>query len=354
MKICVPKFRQNLTIPKRHAYTLLELMLSLALSVMVIGAITALINVYMVNLSRQQRSIEQKQVARSVLRMIASDVRAGLQYKAVDVSGIENLEASQTLIAGILATQSDDSGLTDTGSSTGGGTGGTGGGTGGTGGGTGGTGGGTGGTGATPTDAQDPNAADTDATAEEDNSSYRPTMIGDATVINIDISRLPRLDQYHAMLTGDDVSSMTGADVKGVSYMVSSSPAPNAQSEFEPSVANLGGLYRRQIDRAVAEFRGEGLAPSSPDEYSQLVAPEVIEIRFQYFDGSDWTSSWNSEETGYFPLAIEITLILDPQRVDDAVRQQPRSLSVKDILQMQTYRTVVHLPSAEKPPETSE
>jgi type II secretory pathway pseudopilin PulG len=351
----------NLRQHVRSGYTLLELILALALSVLVISMITMAINVYLVNLNRQQTTIEQKQLVRSVMRMIASDIRAGLQYKAIDVSGIENLQASQSLIAGILATQGTDPNLADAAAGLAGGlTGGAGANAGG-GASTGTTGGagGTGGSGAGSGSSSSGGTPSTSSSATEDEPaeeevSYRPTLVGNETILNIDISRLPRLDQYHSLLTGGDLSSQTGSDVKAINYLVSSSPAPGQQTEFEPEVANLGGLYRRQIDRAVADFRGEIIAPSSPDEYSQLLAPEIVEIRFRYFDGSDWTSSWDSEEQGGFPLAIEVTIVLDPQRVKDAISGAQRSLSVRDLLRMETYRTVVHLPCAEAPAEASE
>jgi hypothetical protein len=329
-------------------------MLALSLSVVVVAAITAAIAVYMVNLNRQQRFIEQKQIARSVLAMISNDLRAGLQYKAVDVSGIENLSASQSLISGLLGSGAaeglDTEGLLDSagmgesagdmgaGADTGGGAGG---------------GMGSSGAGGTSGGAADETGTG-EETEEEDAASFRPTLIGSATSINIDISRLPRLDQYHSLLTGGDLSSQTGSDVKSICYQISSEGPTNQADGFEPNIAKLGGLYRRQIDRAVASFRGEFIAPAGPDEYSQLVAPEIIEIQFRYFDGQEWATSWDSEETGSFPLAVEVVIVLDPNRTTNVDDQANRVLSAQDILDMQTYRSVVHLPAAEAPPEEEE
>ncbi|MBX3416072.1 MAG: hypothetical protein KF851_00595 [Pirellulaceae bacterium] len=292
----------------RAAYSLLEIILALALAVIVVAAITAAINVFLLNLNRHQRSLEQKQVVRSVLMMMASDVRAGLQYKAIDVSGIENLSMTQEL-AGVLP----------------------------------GMGGGEG-----EEEAAESESGAESGTESEDSGAYRPTLVGDASTLSIDISRLPRLDQYHALLTGGDVGSETGSDVKTVSFFVSPNPPVfGMATEFEPRISALGGLYRRQIDRAVAAYNGDSGAQSlQVDQYATLLAPEIIEIRFRYFDGSDWNTSWNSEDTGGFPLAIELTVIFDPNRT-----ALDRQFSFNDLLDLETHRLVVHLPAAEAPAE---
>ncbi|MEZ6093077.1 MAG: hypothetical protein R3C03_02395 [Pirellulaceae bacterium] len=310
----------------RQAYTLLELLLALGVSVVIVAAITTAITVYLVSVQRHQRRIEQKQVARNVLTMIANDLRAGLQFKAADVSGIENLEASQDLIAGVTAAVGGEvpADATDTDTAD---------------------------EGASGSDASSSSGGDTSGEAEdseEDTASYRPTLVGNSSVINVDISRLPRLDQYLAIATGGDIYSQTGSDVKSINYMVSSAAAPN-EAGFDPQVSKLGGLYRRQIDRAIANYAGEMVAPNAPDNNSQLIAPEIIEIGFRYFDGSSWQDSWNSEENGFFPLAIEVTIVLDPNRIDNAL--SGKALSAQDMFALETYRGVVHLPSAEVPPE---
>ncbi|MFN9881410.1 MAG: hypothetical protein ACK557_23305, partial [Planctomycetota bacterium] len=81
---------------------MLELILAMGLAVLVLISIGMAINIYLQLLTQQQAYIEQQQVARNVLAMVANDLRAALQYKAADVSGLENLSASQSLIQGLL------------------------------------------------------------------------------------------------------------------------------------------------------------------------------------------------------------------------------------------------------------
>ena len=179
-------------------------------------------------------------------------------------------------------------------------------------------------------------------------------MIGTATQMVVDVSRLPRVDQYNSFMLGLDPQSQTPSDLKSIAYFIAGPNTQKASQEFDPAVAELGGLYRRQIDRAVAEYRGETSGPSSPDEFSTLVAPEITAIKFRYYDGSDWLTEWDSEEQQFFPLAIEVVITIDGDRVANARRNKPSANNESSQENLRQYRLVVHLPAAEVPPEEEE
>ena len=82
---------------RNSAFSLLELILALALSVVVIGLIVTSLRLYILQLDRRQSDIEQQHVSRGVVRMIGDDLRAAIQYKAQDYSPLEDLIASQAL-----------------------------------------------------------------------------------------------------------------------------------------------------------------------------------------------------------------------------------------------------------------
>lgn len=361
---CLPAERKarRRTHAVRRGYTLLELILSLALTVVVFMGIAAAMSVFYSALTGQQRLVEQELIGRSILNMIAADLRAGLQYKAADVAGIENLVVSEALAAGIgggaaggagAGTGSGGEGAGDDeagdDSADGGGTGdsGTGGGTGGTGTGGTGTGGGTAGTAGGTGAATDEEESDP---AEEDNAWYRPSFVGNASQFTLDISRLPRIDQVNA-LTSDLSATATPADLKRVAWMVMLDGAPQANS-LDPAADAMGGLYRREVDRAVSAFSREPDMPSSPDQYSRLLATEVISLQFRYFDGENWKTEWESASVGGYPLAVEVRLLLDPDRSPDAPPRPGGQNNTPDFENARLFRTVVHLPVAEiMPPE---
>lgn len=287
-------------------YTLLELLLSLTLSVVIVGAIGMSIQLYLVSLTRQQAMIERKQIARSVSQMISSDLRAGVQYKAADYSGLENLVKTQLLAANNPQGEEDEMEAAD---------------------------------------------EDTEPVLDEEAVSFRPSLVGGPDSIAIDISRLPRLDQYNPVIADNESSMQTKSDVKTLAYFFSTSNPTNRDGvQFSPTAAP-GGLYRRTIDRAVATFNGDSGLVSTPDEYCNLVASEIAEIKFRFFDGSSWQTSWDSEENGGFPPAVEVTIVMDPRRMSDGKNYAYGGF---DQQAMELYRSVVHLPAAELPMEEEE
>ncbi|HMP80423.1 MAG TPA: hypothetical protein PKD54_13295 [Pirellulaceae bacterium] len=314
--------------------TLIEIVLALGLSVLIFAAIATGIYIYLNTLTQQQSELEQQQVVRSVVQMISNDVRAAMQYKPADVSGLSNLSLTEALMGG-MGGLLGGSGGRDSGD----GSGGTGGMDSGSDAGVGG--GSSGGTGA---------PSGSDGTSEEDTATFRPMLIGNSQLMSIDISRLPRVDQYHSLMVGNDPGNQTPSDLKSVMYMLGQpGNQTGASQEFDPEIAALGGLYRRQIDRAVAAFRGEYGPTGSIDEYCQLIAPEIVQLEFRYFDGSNWQSDWNSENQGGFPLAIEVTLGFDTQRLIERSRQdrQNAAPAMADMGRIRLYRQVVHLPLSE-------
>lgn len=288
---------------KRSAYTLLELLLALGLTVVVIGMIASAIQLYIVALTRQQAKIERKQIARSVITMISNDLRAGIQYKAADYSGLENLLATQQLMSQPPPPADDEEAESE--------------------------------------------PADSGVIVEEE-VAFRPTLIGSSNVIMIDISRLPRLDQYNPMVASVESTVQSPSDVKSLAYFVSlNSGGIQSQVEFGQPAAP-GGLYRREIDRAVAAYMGDYDLISSPDPYTKLIASEIAEISFRYFDGEDWQDEWDAAESGGFPTAVEVMIVIDPER--SAPGSQSYSYTGVDPNSMETYRSVIHLPIADLPP----
>ena len=301
----------------RAGYTLLEVLLALALSVIVFSALASATRLHLVSLTKQKVVIERKQIARSVLNMIGNDLRAGIQYKAADYSGLENLVKTQELmIAGELPTgdelsASEASSVAEDDSED---------------------------------ESEDEGAEEDSQVIVEEEVSFRPTLIGSESVVMIDISRLPRLDQYNPLIASADTLAQSPSDVKSLAYFVSESEG-GMEQEIEFDKAAPGGLYRREIDRAVAAYMGDYQMLDSPDQYTQLVAPEVAQISFRYFDGIDWLTEWDSAEMGGFPSAIETSIVIDPSR--SSFNNTTYSYGGFDQTTMEMYRSVVHLPAAE-------
>lgn len=294
----------------REAFSLLEVVLALGLSVVLFAAITAAIQLNLSGLAKQRIRIERKQIARASLAMMANDLRAGIQHKAADFSGLDNLVKSQSMMLGSLLGEEAAGELP-----------------------------------AEEVPAGEVPAEEGESEVyDEELVSFRPLFLGTEMSVMLDISRMPRLDQYNPLVASSQGLSHTPSDIKSIAYFVSLSDGGlETEVQFSPTVP--GGLYRREIDRAFAAYMGDEGLPADPDVYCQLVSSEIAQLGFRYFDGSDWLPNWNSEEMGGFPLAIEITIVIDPART--SANNQTYSYTGFNQQTMEQYRQVVHLPVSE-------
>ena len=72
---------------KNHAFTLIEIILSLGLSVLVLMAVGMAINLHLRLLDSGRTKVEEAQLARAILRNIAQDLRNAVPYNAANSSG---------------------------------------------------------------------------------------------------------------------------------------------------------------------------------------------------------------------------------------------------------------------------
>lgn len=159
------------------------------------------------------------------------------------------------------------------------------------------------------------------------------------------------------------------------------------------------GLVRRELDwetpardrRAAAgrsRLDGSISAPGPSDPMSLsagefdlnddalLQVPEVVKLEFRYYDGSGWTTQWNSLSQKSLPVAIEVVLALKRPQQSSRPRTAPAASAeeapadndfsedafeqdlLDDVLGLTSeadsrqYRLLVHLPAA-PPPQVS-
>ena len=345
-------------------FTLLELLLALALTAVVSILIGGLVQLFLVNETRGRDTVRQAQMARAILNMIAEDVRTTDRYYPYDTSGLDQMlgNALNNAAGGALG------GLTGS-PATGGASAGAGAGAGATGGAA--TGGsqnaapsGTNPTGSTGSTARQSGntsggtsgagtrmAGDSSGTAATGPATIPPGIFGSASSIEIDVSRLPRPDEYviqpGAMSTGSlgDMPS----DIKTVGYYVQ---APRGDGVQDPlarltsqiatsssgSTAGLsGGLVRRSLDRAVTQYAYEIGSTTQLMRTGEIIAPEVLGIDFSYFGPEGWQTQWDSSTMG-LPSVVKVTIAM--QR-ESAARTNPMSpgisLSSLNSSMMQEY-----------------
>lgn len=179
----------------------------------------------------------------------------------------------------------------------------------------------------------------------------QPGLIGNQNVLQIDISRLPRIEEYAPLAIDPTKIIDIPSDLKTVTYLVQTEGViggvvdPLADWTGQAIGADAagsnsgGGLVRRLIDRATTLKASNDGAIFRLNASGQIIAPEVVAIEFRYFDGLLWIDFWDSDQNGSLPIAIEITLTIRPVgSPSDGLQPETEDLA--------TYRHLVRLPMA--------
>jgi len=261
-------------------------MLSLALTAVVTVLIGSLVQNYLINQAVGRERVRQAQLSRSILNMIAEDIRTTVRYQPFDTKGLTEL-------------------LSGGGAAGGAGAGGTQ---------PGGSGGGAASAGGAPPSGGAGDTTDMDTGV----AALPPGLYGTSTSIEIDISRLPRPDEYYGQAS-DPVTGSLGdlaTDIKTVGYYVQALRTDGIQDPLgslkpidgtNSTSQGVGGLVRRSVDRAITQYAYQQSQSDALMRTGQLLAPEVIAIEFQYFDGAMWQTEWDSSTQG-LPRVVKITI----------------------------------------------
>lgn len=172
-----------------------------------------------------------------------------------------------------------------------------------------------------------------------------PGLFGNRNQLQIDLSRLPRLEQYQKVM-GDGGVTDVPSDTKTVAYFVRAAGEAPVSNGFAPTGtitsldASRGGLYRRELDRAVTQYASENGQSDSLNQKGELIAPEVVGLEFRYFDGAQWLEQWDSLQTNTLPLAVEILVAIQP-----GVRWDGTNAATADVTSVEPriFRQVVRL-----------
>jgi len=148
------------------------------------------------------------------------------------------------------------------------------------------------------------------------------------------VSRPSRHLSYEGVAGLASVSTRT-SDLVSVSYFLAIPGAAGLQGAVGDLHSNairdssVQGLARLEGDKMAIDFADSAAGLESMAEASEIIAPEVIELTFRYFDGSAWHDSWDSAATGSLPRAVEVVMGLKtPQKPRDPNDRRPADAPV--------------------------
>jgi prepilin-type N-terminal cleavage/methylation domain-containing protein len=340
----------------RAGFTLFEVILAIALAAVLLTLIGTAINLYLVQVDAGRTRVEEAQLARSVLSMIADDIRATTIYKPQDTSAIAQLMA-KTAVFNVddvdKASDTTGSGGSKSGS--------------------------IGGasaaaaaamTGGTSSGGSSSSGASSSASSDSaDDTTMQLGINGDSdNGLYVDATRLPKQEELFSTMTtgytnaqsptssggagaGKSSSGIPATDLKTVRYYIRPGDAVDAGSasvtSLDPAAqARIGGLVRQEIPRAMRNFAEKSGGSSVLDSNAVLLAPEVVRMQVRFYNGSEIADTWDMKEQKSLPVAVEICIwVRSPNATNEPIASNYDTAALSET--SHEYRQVVYVPMAQ-------
>jgi len=282
----------------RNAFTLLELMLALGLTVTLLTVVYSALELHWRFSTLGQVEVERAQIARAVLTKMSADIRSTMYSAPID----EYVEASDS-----------DTGDTDDGAGT--------------------------------DDATSDLIFDETLVEVTDPAdAYSGSSVG---VFGDTVSVVLHIKRPYRQNTASDEQILnpdSQSDQKSVSYFLAGgegSLASMMSGQFQTTTTyedGIDGLARMSGDRfslGLADQQGDMVQLASQ---TKLLAEEINSLSFEYHDGVEWLTEWDSDVQERVPNAIGITVgFRAPEHAEGSILYHKPSESTD------TYRIVVPL-----------
>jgi hypothetical protein len=102
---------------------------------------------------------------------------------------------------------------------------------------------------------------------------------GDVDRLTLFTARVPNNPRSDAEL---DSASNGTSDIRRITYWL----------------AGDRGLARQDVTRVTADDDNTQLPPNVPDDGALVIAPEVANLEFHFFDGTNWSDTWDGTSIG--------------------------------------------------------
>lgn len=255
---------------RRPGFTLLEVLLSAVIGILLLGGVYTVFEMTLKRTDSGRTAVDKGGIARAIVNRMSADLTVGigpLQPKSGGgVTQDSNINSGTSATTGTAATGTATTTTGTTGGTTGSATGTTGATTGAT-------------TGTDSTDTSADTATTTDQSLAAD-VPFQGGVFGTDKQLTLYVSRVPKdlLDASSAeqTLLGGDPKP----DLRRVTYYLSAT----------------GGLCRQEQFLVTADGVRNSTDPDHGRETQDLIAEEVTDVTFEYFDGSTWTNTWAGDD----------------------------------------------------------
>ncbi|MGL6227394.1 MAG: prepilin-type N-terminal cleavage/methylation domain-containing protein [Thermoguttaceae bacterium] len=312
----------------RKAYTLVEVLFALILLSVLLLIVEMTLSAHLRLLDYSRTEVEEGRLARAILEKIARDIRSVVLAKPT-----ESVSADTSFLSAPISTDPT----------------------------------------AELVEGEESTTSEELPVMPESGEVYgkKPGIYGTTDWIQIDTGRLPRGETYRTewiLGEGNALGDRVSPVKTSLYFMGKDTGTLNVEdSASSRTVDSLGqtlggeygvqyGLFRRLLDRGIAEYMEDEGLEYQYEPYDEPLAPEVEGIEFSYFDYEygEWIDYWDMDEMGYLPAAVRVIVhIRSNKRTQRAIFLGAFQQSMPEI-QIVTYSTVIPMPLAYVAPPIAE
>jgi type II secretory pathway pseudopilin PulG len=283
---------------QRSAFTLLELLLALSLTIMLLTAVYSALELHWRFSTLGQAEVERAQIARAVLTKMSADIRSTMFSASTDAY-TEDYD-------------SDDDTDDDTEANS------------------------------IPLDDPEDLYEDMDPDVTDPADAYAGSSVG---VFGDAVSLVLHIRRPYRQVAGADedvLNPHSQSDQKSVSYFLAGGEGSLAsmvagqfqiKNDYEDGIDGLGRMSGDRFTLALADQQGDLVQLASQ---TKLIAEEINSLDFEYHDGTEWLKEWDSDLQERVPNAIGVTIgFREPNHPEGSILYHQPSESTD------TYRIVV-------------
>jgi hypothetical protein len=291
--------------------------LALALTTITISLIGMAMNIQMAVAEKSRDQVEEAQLARALLQRIADDLRNAVPYQPP--AGSSSTSGGSASTSGGSATQAQSATSAATAGSSAG-------------------------TGSTTS-----SSTASTASSSGTGSTTMPVsggIFGDIQGVQIETTHRPRLSRAMLAAAEDGSQPAMLSDIRIVDYCLGPPTGAGSTGPIGDGGAS-GGLYRSEMDRLLF-YTAQQQGQSNPPDAVKLGDPtvgEVVDLKFSYYDGSNWNDSWDSNQQGKLPSAIKVILTIRSARKSSGSNLGGASREQRETV----YDILVDLPNSTVP-----
>ncbi len=288
---------------RRSAYTLVEVLLALAIAVVLLGALYVAVDVQLRTAQAGRDKVEQSTLVRTIFNRFDSDAACvvGLadtaRFRRMQTSAASSASTASAAGGASTASTPSSSSATTTSSATT----------------------------STITSLSSTGTVSTYTNANGVQVVILPYgVIGTAQTLNMFVNRVPR-EMLNAQIQQQEGTIPLAGDVRRISYWL----------------LDGGGLARQEVKVLTSDDSGaidQNSLPPNVDN-PKVFIEEVKSLQFEYFDGTNWNDSWDSTQAstdGLTPIGSPVAI-----RVTVGVAQAGHP-----DLQPKSYQHVITFPTA--------